>query len=533
MTQKIIVADKISPVGVDFLNKQEGLDIVEAYGSSPEKILKLARDAHAFIVRSETKITAEVIAAAPNLKAVGRAGVGTDNIDIEAATERGVVVMNTPGGNTNATAELTFTHMLCGTRPIAQANASMKAGNWDRKVFAGSELYGKTLAVLGLGRIGREVARRAQTSGMTVLAYDPYLTESQARALDVEMVDLDGAFSRCDYLTVHMPMTDATHHMVDDAAFGKMKDGVRVFNCARGGIIKESALIAALESGKVAAAGLDVYEDEPLAEDSPLRKFDNVVLTPHLGASTREAQESVGIEIAEVVTRLLQEGIIANAVNMPSVDAKTLAILRPYLTLGQKLGSVIQQISPDQVEKLRITYWGKIVDLDAKPLTRAIQKGYMMRIAGDSVNDVNASKKIQELGIHGETIKSSDEADYTELIRIEAFSKDGTVNTVAGTLLGKQQAPRIVEIDNRELEITPVGTLLVLQNKDTPGIVGFLGTLMGKDGVNIANMSLNRAGEGDNATAFSVYELDSTPSAEAMKAIGENPNILRARLVQV
>src|ERR1700733_11742474 len=275
-SMKVLVADKISSKGVAWLRKQPGLEVVEAYGSSPAKLLELVRDVHAIAVRSESKITAEVIAAAPLLKVVGRAGVGVDNVDVDAATERGVVVMNTPAGNTIATAELTFTHILCGARPVPQAAASMKRGEWDRKSFSGIELFKKTLGIVGLGRIGGEVAKRAQAFGMRVLAYDPYLAPSRAKAMQVEGVTLDELLKQSDYITVHMPLTDDTKYMIDEAAFEKCKKGLRIFNCARGGIIKESALIAALQSGKVAAAGLDVYEEEPLAADSELRKHPNV-----------------------------------------------------------------------------------------------------------------------------------------------------------------------------------------------------------------------------------------------------------------
>ncbi|MGE9294385.1 MAG: hydroxyacid dehydrogenase, partial [Puniceicoccales bacterium] len=320
---KILVADKISPIGIEFLKQQPGFEVVVAWDAiadwkaAPEQVKSLIGDVDGVAVRSETKISSEIIAAAPKLKVVGRAGVGVDNIDIEAATERGIIVMNTPGGNTIATAELTFTHMLSGTRPIAQACASMKAGRWDRKLYSGYELNGKTLGVCGLGRIGAEVAKRAIAFNMTVLAFDPYLTQSRADALGIKKVELDEVFTQSDYITVHLPLTADTKHMIDEAAFAKMKDGVRVFNVARGGIIKESALIEAVKSGKVAAAGLDVYEGEPLAEDSELRSLDKVVLTPHLGASTKEAQESVGVEIAHQIAEALSGGMVRNAINMP------------------------------------------------------------------------------------------------------------------------------------------------------------------------------------------------------------------------
>ena len=526
---KILVADRISPLGVAFLKEQEGFEVIEAYGSSPEKILDLVKDVSAIAVRSETKITADVFAAAPQLKAVGRAGVGVDNIDLAAATEHGVVVMNTPGGNTIATAELTFTHMICGTRPITQAAASMKAGKWGRKEYPGKELYRKTLTILGLGRIGREVALRAQAFGMNVLAYDPYLTEDRAKSLGIECVDLNTGFERADYITVHMPLTDETRHMVDEAAFARMKDGVRIFNVARGGIIKEAALLEALEAGKVAAAGLDVFEVEPLPEDHPFRSMDNVVLTPHLGASTAEAQESVGIEIAELITATLKEGVIQNAVNMPSVDARTLEKLAPYLTLGKRLGTFIQQLAHRQVGELKITYSGKIIELDAQPLTRAIQLGFLSRITA-AANDVNAPAKMKELGTKVTAIKSSDEGDYSELIQVEAYCENGDlIASAAGTLIGKYNQPRIVNIDGRAIDFTPTHTLLCLQNNDVPGIIGNIGAILGEESVNVANMSLARM---EGGTAISVFELDSEPTDAAMARISNHQAILKTRVVR-
>src|SRR3954464_15087592 len=430
---KVLVADKISPKGVAFLRQQPGIEVVEAYGSSPEKVLELVKDVHAIAVRSETKITAEVFAAAPLLKVVGRAGVGVDNVDVEAATERGVIVMNTPSGNTVATAELTFTHILCGARPVPQAAASMKRGEWDRKSFSGIELFKKTLGIVGLGRIGAEVAKRAQAFGMRVLAFDPYLAPSRAKAIQVEAVTLDELLKQSDYITVHMPMTDDTKYMIDEAAFEKCKKGLRIFNCARGGIIKESALIAALKAGKVAAAGLDVYEDEPLAKDSEFRTLPNVVLTPHLGASTAEAQEAVGIEIAEQIADVLNGGVIRNAVNVPSLDAATVKVLGPYLDLGAKLGTLVQQIAPSQIAQLRITFWGKLLDLDVNAVTRAIERGYLRRISGENVNFVNAPVLLDGLGVRAEVIKSTDDPGYTDLIKVEAVAPDGAVFSASGT----------------------------------------------------------------------------------------------------
>lgn len=527
---KIIVADRISPIGVDLFRAQEGFEVIEAYGSSPEQILELAQDADAIAVRSDTKITAELIAAAKKLKVVGRAGVGVDNIDIEAATDRGVIVMNTPTGNTIATAELTFTHMLAGTRPIVQAAAGMRAGRWDRKKYTGSELNQKKLGVLGLGRIGTELAKRAMAFQMDVLAYDPYLTESRAKSLGVQLASLDEVIENADYISVHMPLTKETKHMLNADAFARMKDGVRVFNCARGGIIDEAALIEALKSGKVAAAGLDVYEDEPPAEDSPLRQIENLVLTPHLGASTEEAQENVGIDVAKQMIDALTGGMVVNALNMPSVDPKVLEKLGPYMTLGEKIGTFSQQLAPEGVEKITIRYFGKIVELDTLPLTNAVQRGYLREIS-DNVNNVNAPKKVERLGIACDQVKSSSHADFNELIEVEVTCKGGKTRTIGGTLVGKNQIPRIVLIDGHSVEVSTDATLLVLKNRDLPGIVGFIGVTLGEDNVNIANMSLSRdQGEG---FAVSVFELDTAPSAATEKKITEHPAIEKYRVIKL
>ena len=528
---KVLVADKISPKGVALLRQQPGLEVVEAYGSSPEKVLELVKDVHAIAVRSETKITAEVFAAAPLLKVVGRAGVGVDNVDVEAATNHGVVVMNTPAGNTIATAELTFTHILCGARPVPQAAGSMKAGQWDRKSFSGIELFRKTLGIVGLGRIGGEVAKRAQAFGMRVLAFDPYLAPSRAKAMQVEGVTLDELLRQSDYITVHMPLTDDTKYMIDEAAFAKCRKGVRIFNCARGGIIKEVALIAALKSGQVAAAGLDVFEEEPLAKDSELRTLPGVVLTPHLGASTAEAQESVGIEIAEQIADVLKGGVIRNAVNVPSIDAATMRVLGPYLDLGAKLGTLVQQIAPAQIAQLRVTYWGKLVDLDTNAVTRSIERGFLRRISGDSVNFVNAPVVLERLGIKAEVVKSTDESDYSELIGVEAIAADGTKHAALGTLIGKGNQPRIVGINGREVEVAADGKLLVLENVDQPGMVGTVGSILGRANVNIADMSLSRLTPG--GTAYMVVRVDTEPAEDARREIKGHAAIRMAKFVQL
>lgn len=529
---KVLVADKIAAKGVEFLRAQDDLEVIEAYGSTPEELKALAVDVQAIIVRSASSVTAEILEAAPQLKAVGRAGVGVDNIDVPAATDRGVVVLNTPGGNTIATAELAFTHLMASARPIAQANASMKAGRWEKKQFAGSELYGKTLGILGLGRIGSQVAKRALAFEMTVLAYDPYLTRERAEALGVEPVTLEALLPRVDFITIHMPKTDATRNMLDAKAFAQMKDGVRIVNCARGGLIHEGDLAEALSSGKVGAAGLDVFEEEPLAADSPLRAFDQLVLTPHLGASTVEAQENVGLEVAQSIVEVLRGGWVNNALNAPAVDPATLKLLRPYLALAYRLGTLLQQTTPNALEGIRITYSGKLVDLEVRPLTRAFQRGYLRKITTD-VNDVNAPRIMKRLGIEGESVKTTLEREYTELIRVEATGGgEGGPYVVEGTLMGRSQTPRLTLINGREVE-APLDEayLLVFENEDVPGIVGTVGTVMAAHGVNISNMSLSRNAVG--GLALNLCGLDSQPPAAALDELRSNPAIRQLYLVDL
>ena len=528
---KILVADKISPKGVAYLRRQPGFEVIEAYGSPAAEVLRLVHDVHAIVVRSETTISAAVLAAAPLLKVVGRAGVGVDNVDVDAATARGVIVMNTPSGNTIATAELTFTHLLCGARPVPQAMASMRAGQWDRKAFTGIELYRKTLGIIGLGRVGAEVGKRAQAFGMRVIAYDPFLAPSRATAMQIEAVSLDQLLADSDYITVHIPLTDDTRHMIDEAALAKCRRGLRIFNCARGGIIKESALLQALKSGLVAAAGLDVFEQEPLANDHEFRRLPNVVLTPHLGASTAEAQEIVGIEVAEQIAEVLNGGAIRNAVNLPSIDASLLKILGPYIDLGAKLGTLLQQLSPPQIVTLRITYRGKIVELDADAVTRAIQRGWLRRISGEEVNFVNAPILLERLGVKVEVVTSTDEIDYNELITVEAVARDGHTWSADGTLFSKANKPRIVKLNGREVEVEAAGKLLIIENNDELGVIGHVGTLLGQNGVNIANMSFSRQEAGE--TQLMVINLDSEPGEAVQHELKSHRAIQQVKCVQL
>ena len=490
-------------------------------------------DATALVVRSETKVTRKVIEAAKQLRVVGRAGVGVDNVDVEAATQHGIVVMNTPGGNTVTTAELSFALLLALARKVPQAHASMTAGKWDRKLFQGLELAGKTLGVLGMGRIGSEVAKRARAFGMRVIAYDPYLTEDRAKAIGAEFADsVDDLYRVADFITIHMPVTPETKHMLNAAAFAKMKPGVRLVNCARGEIIVEADLIAALESGKVAGAALDVYAVEPLPADHPYRKQPNLILTPHLGASTAEAQEKCGIEVAEVIAGYLLTGEVRNAVNLPYLDAKTYEQVKPYLPLGEALGKLLAQLAPANADRLYITYGGHARQLpNIDPVTRAVLRGFLSGSNLKDVNNVNVRSVAQSLGLTVEEKKSDEPVTFNEWLHVQVFGNGNKLISAGGTFFGSPNNPRIVRLYSTPVEIPVSGTLLLLNNKDRPGIVGYLGTLLGKHKVNIANMSLTRDTAG--GLALTVLNLDSAPPAAVLEELQKDPDISNVKVVKL
>ncbi len=527
----VMICDPISPKGIALLRQCPEFQVTVLEKRLTEaELLPLVKDVDAMVVRSETKVNRKVIEAAPKLRVVGRAGVGVDNVDVEAATQRGIVVMNTPSGNTISTAELTFSMLMALARKIPQAHMSMKAGEWNRKAFQGSELYNKTLGILGMGRIGSEVARRAIAFGMGVLAYDPYLALSRAKAMQVELVELDELYSRSDFITVHMPATDETTGMVNTAAFAKMKKGVRVLNCARGGIIKESDLLEAIKSGQVGGAALDVYETEPPPADFPLRSLPQVIMTPHLGASTEEAQENVGIEVAEAITDYLINGAVRNAVNLPNLDAKTYALVKPYLNLGAKLGRLVAQLAPKRNDRLVITYGGKATQLPADPITRSVLKGFLESAGGKDVNQVNVRTLAGSLGLLVEEIKSNEDTDYSEWLHVAAYSGEQKISA-GGTFYGSHNQPRIVRVNSRPVEVVPEGIIFLMTNKDRPGIVGYIGTLMGKYQINIASMSLSRQQAGGEA--LTVLNLDSVPSQDLLDEVQRDPDISNVRVVKL
>jgi D-3-phosphoglycerate dehydrogenase / 2-oxoglutarate reductase len=526
---KVLVADTISPKGIELLESGGKLLVEVKTGLKENELLAIASEYAAVVVRSQTKITAKVIDAAKKLKAVGRAGVGVDNVDVDAATRRGVIVMNTPGGNTISTAEHAFSLLVSIARNIPQAHASVKAGHWDRKSFEGVELHGKTIGIFGMGRIGTEMARRAIAFGMRPVAYDPYLSSSRARSLQVELLeDLEQVLAQSDFVTMHMPLTPETTHLINGDRIAKMKRGARIVNCARGGLIDEQALFEALKSGQIAAAALDVYEYEPPPADFSLRTLSNVVFTPHLGASTAEAQESVGIEIAEAIRSVLLDGVIRNAVNVPNIDAKTLAIIAPYLAFGEKLGRFLRQVAPKRCELLSINYSGKVNEFETNPISRYILKGFLEEAGGADVNPVNATSLAKTLGLNVVETKDSATGEFTDLIDLQAVGQGETVS-VSGTFIGS--SPRIVRINGRHVEARTVGVLLLLENNDVPGIVGQIGTVLGAHSVNIANMSLSRDHRGGEV--LTVLNLDSVPDETIIDSILTNPNIRSAKVVRL
>ncbi len=524
---RILVTDGLSPRGVEVLRQTEKFEVDVRDRLGTDELLACIDNYDGLIVRSATKVTAPVLQATRRLKVVGRAGVGVDNVDVEAATARGVLVMNAPSGNTLTTAEHTFSLLLALTKNVPQATASMKGGRWEKKAFVSVEVAGKTLGVIGLGRIGGEVARRGKGFAMRVIAYDPFISEEAAAALGVELVELPDLFRRADFITIHTPLTPETHHLIDGKAIAQMRTGVRIVNCARGGIIDETALYEALKSRKVAGAALDVFEQEPIT-NSPLFELPNFICTPHLGASSEEAQENVAVEIAQQIVDYLQKGIIRNAVNAPSMDPELYKVLQPYLTLSEKLGRLASQLAEGRMHEVRIDYRGEIAGYDPAPLTAAVVKGALDPFMEDAVNYVNALALAKGRSIRVIESKVLEEADYTSLITVAVRSDRGT-SEVAGTLFSHRE-PRVVRIDEFRLEAIPEGYLLIFSNLDVPGVIGTIGTLLGKHQVNIAGMSLGR--ERPGGRAVSVVNVDTPIPAHVLEEIRRLPNIVFVKLVK-
>ena len=522
---KVLISDNISSKGIDIL-KNAGLEVDVKVGMKPEELKTCIGDYHGLIIRSATKVTSEIIDAAKNLKVIARAGSGLDNVDRSAATKKGIVVMNTPGGNTITTAEHTIALMFALARQIPQATISMKSGKWEKKKFTGVELFNKTLGIIGIGNIGSQVAKRAQGLAMNVIAYDPFLSEDKARVMGVEKVDLKELFRRSDFITIHTPITPETKNMINKETIKMMKNGVRIINCARGGIINEKDLYDALIEGKVAGAALDVFEKEP-PEDNPLVTLDNVISTPHLGAATKEAQENVAVAVAEQVVDYLIHGTIRNAVNFPSIPSEQVARLQPYINLAEKIGGFAAQIFEGGVTEITIEYRGEASEIKTAPVTIAAIKGFLTPILEETVNFVNAPFIARERGIEVKETKSTDAGDYQSMVAIRLKAKDKE-SYFAGTLFSKKD-PRIVGIDNFKVEIVPDGELLFIYNNDKPGVIGNIGTLLSKNNINIARMHFGRETLGGRA--ISVVTIDTPAPAKIIEEIKRLPNILSVKQI--
>jgi len=521
---KVLIADKLSPQAIDVF-KQRGVEADVKTGLSPEEILKIIGEYDGLAVRSATKATAALIKAGTKLKVIGRAGIGVDNVDIPAATASGVVVMNTPFGNSVTTAEHTISLMMSLARQIPQANASTHAGKWEKSGFMGVELAGKTLGLIGAGNIGSIVADRAQGLKMKVIASDPFLSKEKATELNIEKVELDELLKRADFITLHTPLTESTRNILNKNAFAKCKKGVRIINCARGGLVNEADIKAAIESGQVAGAAFDVFEEEP-AKTNILFGMEQVICTPHLGASTTEAQENVAVQVAEQMADYLTTGAVTNALNIPSMSAEDAAKLKPYLQLVDELGSFAGQLTENGLTKVQIDYEGKAGKLNTKPLTAVALKGLLApMIAG--VNMVNAPVVAKERGIEVSSTSHDRVGDYQTLIRITVTTEKRT-RTVAGTLFADQ--PRIVEVNGIKLEAGLGKKTLYVNNDDKPGFIGSLGTLLGKAGVNIAYFHLGRNEAGSEAIAL--VEVDQAIPAETMAEIAKLPSVKQVKLLE-
>jgi D-3-phosphoglycerate dehydrogenase len=522
---KVLISDNISPKCIEIL-KKSGLEVDVKTGMKHEELKACISDYHGLIIRSATKVTSEIINVSKNLKVIGRAGSGLDNVDKTAATKKGIVVMNTPGGNTITTAEHTISLMVSLARQIPQATMSMKAGKWEKKKFMGIELFNKTLGVIGIGNIGSQVAKRAQGLAMNVIAYDPFLSEDAAKAMGVEKVDIQELLRRSDFITIHTPITPETKNMINKETIKMMKNGVRIINCARGGIINEKDLYDALIDGKVAGAALDVFEEEP-PKNNPLLVLNNVICTPHLGASTKEAQENVAVAVAEQVADYLINNTIRNAVNFPSIPSDQVSKLQPYINLSEKLGLFAAQIFEGGVTEMTIEYRGEASEINTDPVTIAAIKGFLTPILEETVNFVNAPVIAKERGIEVKETKSTDAGDYQSMVVIRLKAKDKE-SYISGTLFSKKD-PRIVGIDNFKVEIVPDGELLFMYNNDKPGVIGNIGTLLSQNNINIARMHFGRETMGGRA--ISVVTIDTPATPQIIEKIKRLPNIISVKQI--
>ena len=525
----VIICDGLNPEGQEILRNTQGVIVDDRTSISREDLEQIIGGYQAMIVRSRTKVDEKLMALGSNLKVIGRAGTGVDNIDVPAATRKGILVMNTPGANALAAAEHAIALMLSLARHIPQATASMREGRWDKKRFVGTEVSGRTLGVIGLGNVGKLAAERAIGLRMHVLGFDPYLAPDTAKKMGVEIVDLDTIFAESDFITLHSPLTDDTRNLINRDAFSKMKKGVRIINCARGGIVNEEDLYEAIQSGVVAGAALDVFAKEPPAADHPLLKLPNIIVTPHLGASSEQSQIKVAVTIAQQIGDFLKDGIIKNAVNLPVSALKDLDKISPYLELIQSMGRFLSQVHLGTVERVDMEYCGVLADLDVSLLTSGALKGLLDPVVSEAVNLINAPLEAQKRGIKVFENKSTETEGYSGLVRLTVRSQDQEFS-LAGTVF-VDSGPRIVRINEFFTETRASGNILVIRNNDRPGVIGDIGHTLGKHEINIAKMHLARNKPGDQAMAL--LKVDALLSEDILDELRSLPNIVEVKQVQL
>lgn len=522
---KVLISDKMDPQAAQIF-RDRGVEVDEITGKTPEELKAIIGQYDGLAIRSATKVTKDIIDAATNLKVIGRAGIGVDNVDIPYASSKGIVVENTPFGNSITTAEHAIAMMFAVARQIPAADASTQAGKWEKSKFMGVELTGKTLGIIGAGNIGSIVASRALGLKMKVIAYDPFLTPERAVDMGVEKVDLETLLARADFITLHTPLTDQTRNILSRENLAKTKKGVRIVNCARGGLVDEAALKEGLESGHIAGAALDVYVVEP-AKENALFGTPNLVCTPHLGASTKEAQVNVALQVAEQLSDFLLTGGVTNALNMPSLSAEEAPKLRPYMALAEKLGSLVGQLAQDDLDNIAIEVEGAAAELNIKPITGAVLAGFMRRYS-DTVNMVNAPYLAKERGLDVREVRHAQEGDYQTLVRVTVNTREGS-RSVAGTLFGNGN-PRLVEMFGISLEAELEGDMLYIVNEDAPGFIGSLGTTLGTAGLNIGTFHLGRRSAGSEAILL--LTLDSPIGADVLAQVEKLPGVKRAKALK-
>jgi D-3-phosphoglycerate dehydrogenase / 2-oxoglutarate reductase len=530
---KVVISDPLSGRALEVLEAEETFQLVNLAKQPGGKLADELRDADALLVRSATKVTAELLEGAPRLRAVGRAGVGVDNVDLDAATRRGVVVMNTPGGNSTAVAEHTLALLLALARRVPQADASLKQGRWEKKKLEGIELHGKTLGLVGLGKVGTEVARLARALGMEVVAYDPYVSALVAREQQVRLATLEEVLKQSDFLSLHASATPETRHLINAKSLATAKRGIRIVNCARGELVDEAALLEALESGQVAGAGLDVFEAEPprAAVNPRLASHSNVVVTPHIAGSTEEAQETVGIRIAEQVRDYLLTGVARNAVNMPSISAEEYKKLEPYIQLGEKLGGFLAQLAGERLEEVRLSYDGGLAELNTHLVKNAVLKGVLRRALSEQANLVNAGALAQTRGLEVSELHSSRRAGFSNSLGIALRSESGTTSALG--MVSVRGELRILGIDDLDIDSPLKGYILFMRNQDVPGVIGRVGTILGAAGVNIASFSLGRKTAAPGGDALALVNVDSPIPEAALEELRALPAIRIAKVVEV